>query len=169
MNVSDAIAPLQATSSTPERVRQVAVPPATRRLSTLSHVHYGDAFLIDVGQAQERTPEQWAHVILEDAPVTVRKALQSGWFALGLQGVPARSEPSVLGWKLFRSTPEYVLLAGTSRIGLSAELLLMRHEHGLLYATLLQQRNPMARALWAAVAPIHRPIVRYVLEQGSRR
>jgi hypothetical protein len=150
-------------------VREVVVPPVARRLSTLSPVDYADAFLIDVGPAQERTPEQWARVILEDAPVTIRGALQSGWFALGLRRGSARSQGSVLGWEVLRSTPEYVLLAGGSCIGLSAELLLKRHEHGLLYATLLQHKNPIAGALWAGVAPVHRPIVRYVLEQGSRR
>jgi hypothetical protein len=169
MNVSDAIAHLQGASSTPGTVREVAVPPVARRLSTLSRVDYADAFLIDVGPAQERTPEQWARAILEDAPIPIRRALQSGWFALGLQRGSARSERSVLGWEVLRSTPEYVLLAGGSRIGLSAELLLKRQERRLLYTTLLQQQNPMARAVWAGVAPMHRLIVRYVLEQGSRR
>jgi hypothetical protein len=75
----------------------------------------------------------------------------------------------VLGWEVWRSTSEYVLLAGCSRIGLSAELLFKRQEHTLLFATLLQQENPIARTVWAGVAPAHRPIVRYLLEQGSRR
>jgi hypothetical protein len=150
-------------------VREVAVPPAARRLSTLSHVDYEDAFLIEIGPAQDRTPEQWARVILEDAPITIRRALRSGWFALGLQLGSTRSERFVLGWEVWRSTPEFVLPAGSSRIGLSAELLFKRQMHTLLYATLLQQENPIARAVWGGVAPVHRPIVRYVLEQASRR
>jgi hypothetical protein len=150
-------------------VRDVAVPPAARRLSTLSHLDYEDAFLIEIGPARDRTPEQWARVILEDAPITIRRALQAGWFALGLQLGSARSERFVLGWEVRRSTPEFVLLAGSSRIGLSAELLFKRQKRTLLYATLLRQENPIARAVWAAVEPVHRPIVRYVLEQGSRR
>jgi hypothetical protein len=169
VNASDALGHLRNIPSTPGRVREVAVPPAARRLSTLSHVDYEDAFLVDIGPAQDRTPEQWARVILEDAPITIRRALRSGWFALGLQLGSARSERSVLGWEVLRSTPEFVLLAGRSRVGLSAELLFNRQEHRLLYATLLQQENPIARAVWAGVAPVHRPIVRYVLEQGSRR
>jgi hypothetical protein len=150
-------------------VREAAVPPVARRLSTLSHVDYEDAFLIEIGPARDRTPEQWARVILEDAPITIRRALRSGWFALGLQLGSTRSERFVLGWEVWRSTPEFVLLAGSSRIGLSAELLLKRQKHVLLYATFLQQENAIARAVWAGVAPVHRPIVRYVLEQGSRR
>ena len=169
VNASGAFGLLRNIPATPGRVREVAVPPAARRLSTLSHVDYEDAFLIEIGAAQDRTPEQWARAILEDAPITIRTALRSGWLALGLQLDPSPSERSVLGWEVWRSTPEYVLLAGSSRIGLSAELLFKRQRHTLLFATLLQQENPIARAVWAGVAPAHRPIVRYLLEQGSRR
>jgi hypothetical protein len=107
MNASGAIARLLGSSSTPGRVREVAVPPAARRLSTLSRVDYEDAFLIDVGPAHDRTPEQWARVILEDAPITLRGVLRSGWSALGLKRGSARSERSVLGWQVLRSTPEF--------------------------------------------------------------
>jgi hypothetical protein len=146
------------------------VPSAARRLSTLPHVDYADAFLIRVDpEAQDRTPEQWARAIFDDAPIAIRRALRSGWLALGLQLGSTTSERFVLGWEVRRSTPEFVLLAGSSPIGLSAELLIKRQKDRLLYATLLQQRNPVARAVWAGVGPVHRPIVRYVLEQGSRR
>ncbi len=112
----------------PGRVRPVAVPSAVRRLSTLPHVDYADAFLIETGPAaQDRTPEQWGRVIFDDAPITIRRPLRSGWLALGLQLGSTRSERFVFGWEVRRSTPEFVLLA------------------------------------------MHRPIVRYVLEQGSRR
>lgn len=49
--------------------------------------------------------------------------------------------------------------------GFSAELLFLRQKHTLLYATLLQQQSPIARAVWAGVAPVHRPIVRLALER----
>ncbi len=44
----------------PFTVRQVTLPPAARALSTLSHVDYEDAFLVETGPAQDRTGEQWA-------------------------------------------------------------------------------------------------------------
>jgi hypothetical protein len=155
-----AIGLLRGTPLAPGNVRQVAVPSAARRLSTLPHVDYADAFLIEIGPAaRDRTPEQWARRILDDAPITIRSALRSGWLALGFM---AR-------WEVRRSTREFVLLAGNSRLGLSAELLFKRQRQALLYATLLQQKNPIARAVWAGFAHVHRPTVRYVLEQGSRR
>ena len=169
MNAHDAIGLLRGIPATHGRVREVALPPAARRLCTLSHLDYEDAFLIEIGPARDRTPEQWARAFLEDAPITIRSALRSGWFALGLQLASTRSERFVLGWEVRRSTPEFVILGGSSRIGLSAELLFKRHDHVLLYATLLRWANPIARAVWAGVGPVHRPVVRYVLEQGSRR
>ncbi len=40
------------------KVRQVTLPPAARALSTLSHVDYEDAFLVETGSAQDRTGER---------------------------------------------------------------------------------------------------------------
>jgi hypothetical protein len=153
---------------TPGRVRQVAVPPAARALSTLSHVEYEDAFLVESGPSQDRTGEQWARAILEDAPILMRRRLRWGWFALGLKLGSTRSNRFVLGWEVRRSTPDFALLAASSRLGLPAELLFQRQQHTLLFATFVQQQNPIARAVWAAVAPVHRQVVPYLLERAAR-
>jgi hypothetical protein len=167
MNRGTAIDLLRRTPFTAGRVRQVTVAPAARTLSTLSHVDYEDAFLVETGPAQDRTGEQWARAILEDAPIIMRSALLWGWFALGLQLGSTRSDGLVLGWEMRRSTPDFVLLGASSRLGLSAELLFERQQHTLLYATFVQQENHIARAVWAGVEPVHRQVVRYVLEQAS--
>jgi hypothetical protein len=169
INRDTAIGLLRRTPFTPGRVRQVAVPPAARTLSTLSHVDYDEAFLVETGPAQDQTGEQWARAILEDAPIIMRSALSWGWFALGLQLGSTRSDRFVLGWKVRRSTPDSALLGASSRLGLSAELLFKRRQQTLLFATFVQQENHIARAVWAGVAPVHRQVVRYVLEQASGR
>jgi hypothetical protein len=143
------------------------MPPATRALSTLSHVDYEDAFLIETGRAQDRTGEQWARAILEDAPTSMRSALRWGWFALGLRLGSTRSDRLVLGWEVRRSTPDFVLLGASSRLGLQGEVLFKRQQRRLLFATFVQQENPVARAVWGGVAPGHRQVVRYLLEQAS--
>jgi hypothetical protein len=61
----------------PGTVRQVAVPPDARALSTLSHIDYEDAFLVDV-PTREWTAEQFARAILDDAPISIRRALMTG-------------------------------------------------------------------------------------------
>ena len=57
----------------------------------------------------------------------------------------------------------------TPRPGLPAELLGKRQQQALLVATFAQQENQIARAVWAGVAPVHRRVVRYLLERASRR
>jgi hypothetical protein len=60
------------------------------------HIDDEDAFLVEIGPAHDRTSEQRARAILEDAPILVRHALRWGWF--------------VLGWEVRRSTPDVALL-----------------------------------------------------------
>jgi hypothetical protein len=151
------------------RVRQVAVPPAARALSTVSHIDYEDAFLVVVGATRERTAEQWSRAIVEEAPVTVRRTLFSGWLAIDLKLGPVQSDGFVLGLEVRRSSPDFVLLAADSCIGMPGELLFMCPPDALLFATFVQQDDNNARAVWARVEPVHVPIVRDVLEHASRR
>jgi hypothetical protein len=145
-------------------VRQIEPPPAARALSTLPKVDYEDAFLVEIDAAQERTAEQWARAILEDAPIIMRGALWSAWSALGLRLGSPLSERFVLGWEVRRSTPDFVVLGAHSRIGMPAELLVKREQQTLLFSTLVRQGNPIARAVWAGIERGHLPVVRHVLE-----
>jgi hypothetical protein len=74
-------------------------------------------------------------------PIIVRSALRWGWFALGLQLGPTRSDRLVLGWEPRRSSPNVALLSASSRLGLPAELLFKRQQQALLFATFAQQEN----------------------------
>lgn len=150
-------------------MRQIAVPPDARELSTLAHIDYEDAFLVETGRAGDRTAEQWARAVLEDAPIAARSALLSGWSAIGLKIGRGRSERSVLGWEVRESTPDFVLLGADSHIGMPGELLFKHAGEALLFATFVQQDNHFARAIWAGVEPVHVPVVRSILEQASRR
>ena len=145
------------------------MPPVARALSTLSHIDYADAFLVEIRSAPDRTPEQWARATLEQAPISVRTKLRSGWSAIGLKLDIGGCAQSVLGWQVRRSTPEFVLLGADSRIGMPGELLFQLQQRALLFATIVEQGNPFARAVWAAVEPVHVRVVRQVLEQASIR
>jgi hypothetical protein len=136
--------------------RQVSVPSSARAFSTLSHMSYADAFLLDTGPTHDRTGEQWARAILEGAPAPTRAAAISAWSALGLRLGSARSDQHVLGWELRRSAADFALLAASSPIGLLAQVLFKRGRETLLLATFVELKNPGARALWAGVAPAHR-------------
>ena len=151
------------------RVREVAVLPAVRKQSGLEYVDYTDAFLIEPGLAADETPEQWARAFFEGAPALLRTMLRRGWASLGLRIGPADSEDRVFGWPVRRSTRDVLLLGAESRHGMPAELLFMRHQNALLFATLIHHQNAGVRARWAGVAPMHRRIVRFMLERASAR
>jgi hypothetical protein len=148
-------------------VRQVTVPRAARALSTLPRIDYGDAFVAGTGRAQERTAEQWARTVLEGAPSAVRHALRSGWLSLGLKLGGTDSDAHILGWGIRESTADHVLLGADSRVGMPAELLVMRRKRSLLFCTFVHLGNPAARAVWAGIEPVHVPIVRRVLERAA--
>ena len=150
-------------------VRQIAVPPEARALSTLSHVDYADAFLVDVGRVKERTAEQWAREIFDAAPTKTRRSLYWAWCALGLRLGPARSDRFVLGFEVRRATSDFVLLGAGSRVGMPAELLVKRRDRTLLFDTFVEHDNPIARAVWASIEVGHVAAAKSVLEQAARR
>ena len=150
-------------------VTQIPVPPAARALSTLSHVDYADAFLVDAGPARDELPERLVRAALERAPAATRHRLLSGWTAIGLKLRRDRAGGTVLGWEIRRSTRDFVLLGAGSRIGMPGELLLKREGDALLFATFVQHGNPAARAVWAGVEPVHVPTVRRLLADAARR
>ena len=149
-------------------VRQIAVPPDARALSTLSQIDYEDAFLVQTGPGQDRTGEQWARAMLEGAPLITRTALLSGWSSLGLRLSSPLSDECVLGWEVRQSTPEFVLLGAGSRLGIAGELLFVAQERTLLFCTFVKHDNAVARAAWVAIEPVHVQVVARVLERGAR-
>lgn len=150
-------------------IRQVAVPAEARALSSLSRIDYQDGFRVETPAAPQRTAMDWVRATLEGAPAAVKAKLLLGWSAIGLKPAFPMSEPSVLGWEIRTSTPDFVLLGRTSVIGMPGELLFKREPDGLLFATFVQQDNRIARAVWAATEPQHVPIVRDLLGQAGRR
>ena len=150
-------------------VRQVPVPATMRRLSTLARIDYEDGFVVEIGSADERTPEQWARLTLEDAPAARRSSLLLGWSALGLRLGPTAGAGHVLGWEIRRSTADHVLLGLRSRLGMPAELLFARRRRTLFFATFVQHENAAVRAVWAKVIPVHVRVVPELLAAASRR
>ena len=150
-------------------VRQIAVPASARALSTLAHIDYEDAFIVDVGDPRARSGERWARAIFDEAPNSLRLRLWSAWRMLGLRLAPPTSLQHVLGWSIRRKTTELVLLGADSLIGMPAELLVQRQPDSLLFDTFVQQSNPIAQAIWAATRPTHERTLPSVLNHFTRR
>jgi len=150
-----------------QSVKQISVPPEARSHRTLTRTGYEDAFVAEVPTAGDRTAEDWMRLVLEDAPLSARKTLRSGWFWLGLKLGPADSRSHVLGWEIRRRTPDLVLLGAASRIGMPAELLLERRPSSLLFCTFVRHENPVVRVAWTAiVAKPHQQVVPRLLRMA---
>jgi hypothetical protein len=150
---------------TPPIVTEISLPPDARALSALARIDYEDAFRVT--GAGRLTPEQWVSAILRDAPPRVRRRLVIGWTALGLRLGPPWSPDRVLGWKIEHSGSDFVLLAADSWLGLRGRLLFRTEGDGLLFATLVEQTNPIGRAVWAVITPRHRRVVTSLLNHAA--
>jgi hypothetical protein len=151
----------------PAAVDQVVLSDDARAISMLDRIDYYDAFLVASGS--ERGAEQWARSMIDDTPLAVRVQLFSGWISLGLRLGPPWSRSRVLGWPAAIREPGLLLLKANSWLGLRGELLFMRRSDGLLFATLIQLTNPVARRVWRAITPTHQAVVRALLEHAARR
>jgi hypothetical protein len=152
-----------------DEVREIKLSPAARELSTLSRVDYTDAFLLAAPRGDERTGEEWARAMLEDAPAATRRGLRRGWFVLGVALGSTDDRRRVLGWAVRQSSPDHAVLAADSLMGMEAEILFKPERDGLLFATIIKLNNPLVRAVWAAFSPQHRRVVRHLLRQAGAR
>jgi len=150
-------------------VYATVVPPSARALSTLHRIDYADTFLVGVSPTRRWTAQEWVRAVLQDAPLAVRTKLLSGWSAIGLKVGQGGGGQSLLGWEVRHDSPEFVLLGADSWIGMPGELLFKREPDALLFATFVQHDNALARAVWAAVEPVHVQVVRDILSQATAR
>lgn len=147
-------------------VSLVSLPADARALSTLARIDYADAFCIAADAPN--TAEDWVRAVIQDAPASVRRRLLVGWTAIGLKLAPWSSH-RVLGWQVRHNEPDFVLLSADSWLGFRGELLFRSQPEGLLFATFVQQTNPITRALWAAITPRHQDTVRSLLTYAAGR
>jgi hypothetical protein len=150
-------------------VREIDLPPEARALTALSRVDYTDCFILETDRVRDRTGEEWARAILEEAPATTRDTLRRGWRALGVRLGSTADGRLVLGWLVRSSSPEFALLAVRSVFGLEAEVLVKRERDGVLAATLMKFNNPLIRGFWAGFSFQHRRVLRHLLVQAGRR
>lgn len=155
--------------ATEQHVRQIPAPTTARSLCGLARIDYADAFLVEDPGLPGLTGRQWATAVLADAPVAVKAKLLAGWTAIGLLPAARASRGSLLGWEIRCAVDDFVLLGRASLIGMPGELLFKREGRGLLFATFVQQDNPVARAVWSAMEPRHVPVVRSLLGQAHGR
>jgi hypothetical protein len=90
-----------------------------------------------------------------------------GWRGvLGLRLGPRPSSDHVLGWRIVETSPEAVRLELRSAV-MTAHLILRVASSTVVLTTNVYYTRPLAHPLWAAVGPIHRQLIPYLLGRAA--
>jgi hypothetical protein len=133
------------------------------------HYDYTDHFEAPITAARDRTPEQWARAVFEDAPGPLRGLFASSFrYGLGLRLGPRTSPEHVLGWEIVDRQPDSITLESRSWF-LTSRLVFRAEGSCLTQSTLVHYDRRIATVLWPPVSILHRQIVpRLLARAGSR-
>jgi hypothetical protein len=138
-----------------------------RALARFPATDYADTFEAEASTGP-RTAEQWAREILEGAPVGMRTFLIRTCPVLGVRLGPLYSAGYVLGWRIVKNTPEFVVLQARSGVGVTVRLVIQAGASSVQFGTFVRCEGLLARAAWFGIAPIHRLVVSRLLGEATR-
>jgi hypothetical protein len=131
-------------------------------------VDYADAFEVRTPQSDGRTAEEWARCGLEEAPQALQLLVYGAQrYVLRLRLAPLASADHVFGWRILTSRPEVVGLEARSPV--LRGLIVGRRVDAtcVTLTTYVAYERPVARVLWAVVAPLHRMVAPYLLARAA--
>jgi hypothetical protein len=127
----------------------------TEKTSAPETPDFASAFEIAIARPSERSPEEWARTIFEQAPKALHSFVLIGWrFVLGLHLAPGGTPDQVAGWRVVDRDSEAITLEARSRL-MTARKVVRTKSSQLLVTTFVRYDRPMARVLWPMVVPIH--------------
>jgi hypothetical protein len=138
-----------------------------RELSRFPVTDYADSFQVKADNAA-RSAEQWARAMFEGAPVGLRTFLVRTWPLFGVRLGPLHSAGYVLGWRILKSTPDFVVLQASSGAGVTVRLVVMADGATVLAGTFVRCKGLFGRAVWFGIAPIYRLVVSRLLGEATR-
>lgn len=149
----------------PTLARRVSVPAALLAAAELERIDYADAFAVaDHGR---RDAQRWLSAVLEGSSGPGLQLVRAVWLAAGAEVEPLGTPGHLFGCPLSVEGPHRAKVDVTWRTGLRATILLDRADGLVVFATVVQLRNPGVRALWAALAPLHRLAARVGLSRAA--
>jgi hypothetical protein len=141
------------------RVHQLTVPARASELAALDRVDYADCFAVAI--SARRTPEEWIR-LATDARPALFLAVRAVHHALGFRLAPADTPQHVIGWDVLHSAPDEAVLGNAGMLG-QPRIVVLTQPGQVVVATLIEFSGVAGQTLWAAVAPVHRAVVRYAL------
>jgi hypothetical protein len=135
----------------------------------LAGYDYEDSFAAPRAAADDRTPEQWARSVFEDALLPVRWFLVVGFrYGLGLRFGPRRSPEHVLGWAIIDRSPDSLTVEARSWF-LTSRLVFRTETSRLSQSTYVRFDRRIAAIIWPPVSILHRRIVPRVVRHAAAR
>jgi hypothetical protein len=146
--------------------QKIPVPTHVEEMNLLDRVDYQDAFSV---QTETRhTPEEWGRLALvQHAPPALRRIIRAVHHAIGLRLAPSGSGDHVAGWEILQNEPEYVVLGVEGRV-LTPRIIVSTPPGSFVVSTLIRFDHVSARAAWTFVAPIHRAVARFLLDNAAK-
>jgi hypothetical protein len=131
--------------------------------------NYADSFAAEIATGDDRTPEQWAHAVFEEAPRPVRWFLLAGFrYGLNLRLAPRTSPEHVFGWAILDRSPDSITIESRSWY-LTSRLLFETDPAHVKLSTHVRYDKPIAKALWPPVSILHRQILPRLLRHAARQ
>jgi hypothetical protein len=138
-------------------VWQRPVPASLRSLSPMTDVDYSDLVVGQADPTAERTPEEWAEVMLGGLPKPLRALIpvvHRGVLGLRLQLRPAPDR--MLGWRIAEREERRVRLAAEGWLIAADVVVSMDASGAASLATFIRYESPLARIVWPPVSLLHR-------------
>ncbi len=131
------------------------------------HYDYDDSFAAPRAVTDDRTPEQWARAVFEDAPRPVRWFLLNGFrYGLGLRLDPRPSPEHVLGWAIIDRSPNSLTTEARSWL-LTSRLVFRTETTHVTQSTYVRYDRRIAAMIWPPVSILHRQVVPRILRHAA--
>jgi hypothetical protein len=150
----------------PTVVQHHDIPEVVRCLSTLARPDYLDLFTATTTQAIDRSPEQWARAVLEQAPLARRNA-RVLWRLMGLRLGPRHSPEHVQGWTITARGDNWIRVE-TASWYMATQAVCLVEEGQVSISLSLHYDQPVAALVWALVSGPHQRAVPVMLSQAVK-
>ena len=127
------------------------------------------AFEVAIAPGDNRTPEQWARSVFENAPAVIRSFVEFGWrYILGLRLGPRSSPEHVSGWTVRDTGPGVIRLEVHSWL-LTATKEIQVANSTVRISTVVRYERRLGRVVWTLVTPVHYLTEPYLLGHAASR
>jgi hypothetical protein len=140
-------------TAVPTAVQVDPAPPEMLALTPLTEPDYVDVFTLD-GDLPERTPEEWARVMLDKVAGLGGQFIWRVLLGLRLRSAPDR----VAGWALAARGEDHVRLEATSPL-LTVHLVVRTEAERVTVATVIRYDSRPAALVWGPLSALHRALL----------